>query len=149
MKDYSRGKIYTIRSKIDPALIYVGSTIQPLAKRWGCHKATSLTKMNRLLYKTINGEWDNFYIELHELSPCNSKEELCKREGQIIREIATLNGRIAGRTKKDWLDDNKEYYKIYYLNNEDKLKSYQKAYQKAYYEKKKASLKNNIPNIIE
>ncbi len=149
MKDYSKGKVYTIRSKIDPTLIYVGSTIQPLAKRWGCHKATSINKMNRLLYKTIDNDWNNWYIELHELSPCNTKEELCKREGQIIREIASLNGRIAGRTHKDWLDDNKDYYKIYYEQNEDKLKAYQKAYQKAYYEKKKASLKNNIPNIIE
>ena len=39
-------------------------------------------------------------IELFENFPCNSKEELNKKEGQIIREIGTINKQIAGRTYK-------------------------------------------------
>jgi len=35
---YKNGKIYTIRYKNDDSLIYVGSTIQPLFKRWYKHK---------------------------------------------------------------------------------------------------------------
>jgi len=31
---YKNGKIYTIRHKNDDSLIYVGSTVQPLFKRW-------------------------------------------------------------------------------------------------------------------
>jgi hypothetical protein len=31
---YKNGKIYTIRYKNDDSLIYVGSTVQPLFKRW-------------------------------------------------------------------------------------------------------------------
>ena len=32
--NYKNGKIYTVRCKNDNSLIYVGSTIQPLFKRW-------------------------------------------------------------------------------------------------------------------
>ena len=57
--------------------------------------------------KIIELGFDDFYIELYENYPCNSKEELNKREGEVIREIGTLNSNIAGRTKE-------EYKKIYY-----------------------------------
>jgi hypothetical protein len=42
---------------------------------------------------------DNFYIELYENYSCSSKEELNRREGEIIRDIGNLNHVIAGRTK--------------------------------------------------
>ena len=48
---------------------------------------------------------DNFYIELVENYPCNTKEELMAREGHYIRERATLNHMIAGRTEKEWRED--------------------------------------------
>ncbi len=35
---YKNGKIYTIRYKNDDNLIYIGSTIQPLYKRFADHK---------------------------------------------------------------------------------------------------------------
>ena len=38
MLDYQNGKIYTIRNKIDPDLIYVGSTVNSLTRRWYNHK---------------------------------------------------------------------------------------------------------------
>ena len=38
MPDYSKGKIYTIRCRTDETLIYVGSTIQPLNRRFSKHK---------------------------------------------------------------------------------------------------------------
>ena len=47
-------------------------------------------------------------IELFENFPCNSKEELNKKEGQVIREIGTINKQTAGRTNKEWYEDNKE-----------------------------------------
>jgi hypothetical protein len=65
MPDYSKGKIYTVRCRNDTSLIYVGSTIQPLAKRWGQHKSDSLKLPERLIYKTINKNWSNWYIELY------------------------------------------------------------------------------------
>ena len=36
---YNNGKIYTIRCRLDDNLIYVGSTMQPLHKRWCTHKS--------------------------------------------------------------------------------------------------------------
>ncbi len=128
MPDYSKGKIYTIRCRNDATLIYVGSTIQPLAKRWGLHKCKSLLHPEILIYKTMNNDWDSWYIELHELYPCNSKEELCKKEGEIIRLIGNLNKRIEGRTRLEHYNDNKEilleYKKEYRENNKNKIKDY-------------------------
>ena len=119
MPNYSKGKIYTIRNKNDPSLIYVGSTIQSLAKRLGGHKkdCKKTTKYpNHQLYTKIE-DWNDWYIELYENCPCNSKEELCKREGEIIREIGTLNRCIAGRSvresQKNWRENNKEKYHNY------------------------------------
>lgn len=128
MPDYSRGKIYTIRCYNDNKLIYVGSTIQPLSKRWGEHKVMSLKKPDRLIYKSINNEWNKWYIELYELYPCDCKEMLCKREGEIIRDIGTLNKQIAGRTYKEYYIDNAEKIKekrnTYYIDNVEKRKQY-------------------------
>ena len=91
MIDYSKSKIYTIRSQSDTGLIYVGSTTQPLSKRWGEHKGKSRVYPLRLLYRTINNEWDDWHIELHQLCPCNSKEELQQKEREVIRLIGNLN----------------------------------------------------------
>ena len=128
MIDYQQGKIYTIRCLNDNTLIYVGSTTQVLSQRLGSHKKKSRQTPERLIYRTINNNWDVWYIELYELYPCNSKMELEKREGEVIREIGTLNIRIAGRTKKEWYQDNfdvlQEQTKKYYQDNADKIKQY-------------------------
>jgi hypothetical protein len=144
MPDYQQGRIYTIRCRTDDTLIYVGSTTQSLAKRWGGHKVSSKLNNHFLLYKTINNNWNEWYIELYELYPCNSKEELCRREGDIIRLIGTLNSQIAGRTQKEWVEDNKEYRKKYYKEyvetNKEKLSEYNKVYKKNYRETNKEKL---------
>ncbi len=128
MPDYSNGKIYTIRCRTDDNKIYVGSTIQPLAVRFGGHKRDSKRDKckNVKLYIEVNGNWDNWYIELHEIYPCSCKEELCKREGEIIRLIGTLNMVINGRSKT-------EYYKQYQIENVEKIKEYKKEYSKEYH----------------
>ncbi len=132
MPDYSNGKIYTIRNRNDNTKIYVGSTIQLLAVRFAEHKRNSRKekKKNYKLYVEVNNDWSNWYIELYELFPCSSKEELCKREGEIIRLIGTLNMCIAGRKMKEYIEDNKdkikEYKKQYRIENADKIKEYKK-----------------------
>jgi hypothetical protein len=78
---YKNGKIYTIRCKNDDTLIYVGSTVQPLFKRWHQHKACLNNEKNKdyniLVYQKMREtNIEDWYIELYENFPCNSKEEL-------------------------------------------------------------------------
>ena len=118
MPNYQLGKIYTIRSLSSPD-IYVGSTIQSLAVRMGGHRRTyeknkGLGK-NKEIVKDIS-EWN---IELHELYPCNTRQELHRREGEVIREIGTLNKCIAGRTDKERYQ---ELYRERYREYKDKVK---------------------------
>ena len=112
MPDYQKGKIYTIRNKKDTNLIYVGSTCDVyLSNRIGKHRANSKTNPNNHFYKIIE-DWNDWYIELYENYPCNSKNELTKREGEIIREIGTLNMKRAGLNLPPIINgDTKEYDK--------------------------------------
>ena len=130
--DYSKSKIYTIRCKTDESLIYVGSTIQLLCQRLAKHKYKSKTHPQYTLYNEINNNWDEWYIELYENYPCSNKEELLKREGEVIREIGTLNNKIAGRTTKTYYNDNtykiKEYKHQYCIEKADKIKEYKHQY---------------------
>jgi hypothetical protein len=146
MPDYNKGKIYTLRCRTDDNLIYVGSTIQALCERLAQHKCrgNDNKNKNRLVYTTINNEWDKWYIELYELYPCNCKEELSKREGEIIRQIATLNSRIEGRTHKEYYLDNKERLNIINTNNYQNNKEEIKLKFKERYNNNKEELKKKI-----
>ncbi len=62
---------------------------------------------------------------LFEDFPTDRKEQLNKREGEVISEIATLNKNIAGREYKG-------YQKEYFENNKDKIKEYREANKKQY-----------------
>lgn len=107
MVNYQNGKIYTIRNQNDPSLIYVGSTSNTLSQRLNSHKQQSKCKYQIPFYQQIE-DWSDWYIELYENYPCNNKEELNKREGEIIRQIGTLNKVIAGRTQKERYVEDKE-----------------------------------------
>ena len=126
MNKYHNGKIYTIRNKNDDSLIYVGSTIQSLSQRWAGHKIDSLKNPHFLIYSSINNNWNDWYIELYEECKCDNKEQLNKREGEVIRQIATLNKQIAGRTNKQYRethkDEKKEYDKRDREVNADKIR---------------------------
>ena len=89
-----------------------------------------------------------FYIELYELFKCNTKEELNKREGEIIRQIGTLNMVIPGRKQKEYYNDNKGKIqskakitnKIYYSNHTTEIKEKNniiRLFNKEHFEKNK------------
>ena len=107
MPDYQKGKIYQLTNAVNDE-IYVGSTIEDLHTRLYKHKHDA-GRMQTPIYKLM-GEIgkDNFYIELIENYPCNSRTELLAREGHFIRERGTINKQIAGRGKKEYYNDNKE-----------------------------------------
>jgi len=142
---YKRGKVYTIRCRYDDSLIYVGSTIDKLAKRMAKHRTSEKCS----LYKLVNGDWDNWYIELYEEYPCNNKEQLEKREGEVIRAIATINQVVAGRTRKEYYEDNcdkiLEQSKKYKEDNRDKIAEY----MKNYYEDNRDKIAENMKNYYE
>jgi len=134
---YKRGMIYTIRNIKDDTMIYVGSTINNLSKRFNHHKNCCKAGSSVSLYSYIeNNDWTDYYIELYEAYPCNNKKELNRREGEVIREIGTINKKIQGRTQKEWCEDNPEYRKEYNKKYREKNVEYFK-------EKRKENYKNN------
>ena len=71
-------------------------------------------------------ELGDAYIELLEAFPCNSLDELTQREGQLIRDHKnSIHKCVAGRSKKEWTEDNKErvdaYHAQYIQENKDKI----------------------------
>ena len=64
-----------------------------LSKRMVKHRSHAKTKPDFLpLTKFMNEIGiEHFYIELVEDYPCINKEHLNKREGELIRELGTLN----------------------------------------------------------
>jgi len=154
---YKRGKIYTIRCRDDDGLVYVGSTIQSLAKRIGGHRDKSIKNPDIILYKYVNNDWSNWYIELYEDYPCDNKEQLEKREGEVIRQIGNLNCNIAGRDIKQYRQDNRdkllEQMKQYNQDNRDKLLEQKKQHyqdnREERLEQKKQHYQDNRDEILE
>ena len=124
---YKNGKIYTIWNTMTDD-IYVGSTCQTLCKRMTTHRDNRNQPkcINRKLYKLMNEVGvDKFKIELIELFPCGSKDELRKREGFHIRQIGNLNMVIEDRTAKEYRETHQEQIKEYMEKyREDKNKFY-------------------------
>lgn len=164
MVNYQEGKIYKIYSTIDDSICYVGSTTKTLLcqrmiqhrkdyKTWKEGKKDKVTSYD--LFDRFGLE--NCIIELLLLYPCNSKDELNKKEGEFIRNLNCVNKIIAGRTPKQYREDNaeklKEKDKIYRDNNKEKIKEKDKIYREnnkdKIKEKDKVYRENNIDKIRE
>ena len=149
-RNFSNGKIYCIRNNTDDD-IYIGSTTQKLSKRFQNHKdVMNGYKRNRKIYTKREFGKENFYIELIEEYPCENIEQLNKREGELIRELKpVLNTQAAGRTIKEWREDNKEYLredkKLYHIENNEK--SNERC--RKWYEEKKDKVKEYTSKVIQ
>jgi sensor c-di-GMP phosphodiesterase-like protein len=146
MPDYSKGKIYTIRCHSNDKLIYVGSTIQSLPVRLGGHKRQKDTSISKYITNPENfTTWDDWYIELYEMYQSNCREELNKREREVIREIATIN-------KLGYYADKKSRMKEYQAEHKDEIKARKKEYQAEHKdeikEHKKEYYNNNRTTIL-
>ena len=114
-QDFNKGKIYKITNDYNDE-VYVGSTCDTLNRRFNNHKARYKNDKikNRSIYKLMNEiGFERFRIELIEEYQCTDKYELRQKEGHFIREIGTLNKIIAGRTKKEHRQENKERIQEY------------------------------------
>ena len=110
MPNYQNGKIYTIRSHQTDE-IYIGSTANCLSKRLNEHKSNfKYWKTGKRAYTTSFKiiEFDDAYIELLENYACADKNELNRREGELIRSTDCVNKCVPGRTSKQRYEDNKD-----------------------------------------
>ena len=154
MPDYQKGKIYKLWSpQGEEDEIYYGSTIDELRKRKNQHKLKKNSCSSKILFE----KYDDVRIELLEDYPCNNRAELEKKEGEYIRANKCLNRNVAGRTRKEWYEDNKEntlkLVKEYYENNKQSILEHHKEYQEQNKEKiterKKKYNQNNKQSILE
>tara|TARA_R110000868_G_scaffold404545_1_gene682834 strand:+ start:134 stop:775 length:642 start_codon:yes stop_codon:yes gene_type:complete len=175
---YHKGKIYTIRS-YQTDKYYIGSTCDALHKRLYGHRQNYKNYLNgksNFITSCDIIKYEDNYIELLEDYKCESKNELHKKEGELIRKYKNeiVNYVIAGRTDKEYREDNKDKYvhnyKKYYEDNKDKIKELKKEYRednkdkieekrKKHYEDNKEKIKqdrkkyydnnNNKDKIIE
>jgi hypothetical protein len=137
-RDLSKAKIYKITNDYNDD-VYIGSTCDELVKRFSKHKGDSNdpNKQNRPFYKLVNEiGFNRFRIELIENYPCEDIYQLRQREGYYIRQLGTLNVKIAGRESqeyhKEYHEKNKnmilEKVKKYYGENKDAILEYHKVY---------------------
>ena len=132
---YDNGKIYKITSPHTDK-VYVGSTIRSLKERLRKHldmykryqNGKSKNKMSSFQLFDLG----DYEIELIEHYPCNNKRELELREGYWIRNENCINRCVAGRTNKQYCQDNKEQIsqkrKEYHLKNKEQLSLKKKEY---------------------
>jgi len=172
MPDYSSGKIYMVYPKVDnvdEGDVYYGSTIDTLARRMVNHRSSNKCS-SKILFDKYGVE--NCFIELVEEYPCETKQQLNRKEGEYIRNHKCVNKAIAGRTFKEYRTENrdkllekqkqydiknrdkiKEYKKEYYIDNRDKIKEYTKEYRTENVDKHKETTKkyyiDNRDNILE
>jgi len=120
------GTIYKLTCD-DPELVYYGSTIKTLNKRFSGHKY----------------DWKKFYgknsscvlfdmgnVKIHEIEKVEDKEKLLEREDYYISNFPCVN------KKKSFGFDKKIFWKEYYEKHQEKIK--QKKHN--YYLENKASI---------
>ena len=136
MVNYINGKVYAIRS-YETDRYYIGATCSLLHKRFFQHKnAKNSDKANYCTSHEIL-KYDDCYIELIEDFPCENKNQLQKREGELIRENKEncVNCVIPKRTHEEYKIDNKEkvreWKKMSYERNKEKVLKSCKEYREA------------------
>ena len=111
--------------------MYIGSTYQELKDRFNNHRNMyHLYLKGNFNYVSVFMIFEEFGIEnceiqLIEAYPCETQDELRKKEGERIIGNTCVNRKISGRRQRDWYTDNKEYvqniYKTYYQKNHKSL----------------------------
>ena len=151
MNRYENGKIYKI-TDVGYNKCYIGSTCESLSKRMERHRKQYKEYIKgRMKKKTtaidIFNELgiENCTIELIENYPCQSKEELFKREGGHIKATECVNRQIAGRTQQEWKLDNPEQAREYYERGKARARAYYHKHKEEIIEKRRL----NEEKIIE
>ena len=159
MPDYSKGKVYRILQDNEKT-VYIGSTVQTLSARMAEHRKGPELWPTWKLYKLMAEVGvDHFSIELVVDFPCERREQLHAEEGRQIRLHNTItngcNKQLAGRSKNEWYNENKEEQKekmkAYHAAHKDEhakqMKAYAEANKEALSAKKKAYAEANKEKI--
>lgn len=127
MPNYQEGKIYKITST---GGCYIGSTTRSIQERLRGHRSQ---RTQELAGGKIHGSaravmcHPDYKIELVELFPCATKQELLDREAFHIRNIECVNRYVPGRTAQIYAQEHKdeirEYSGEYYQANKEHLKA--------------------------
>ena len=148
---HHNGKIYQI-ADIGYNKCYIRSTTEGLSLRMTRHRAGYKHFLNSgkkfmssfELFKEYGIE--NCKIELIEYCPCDTLQELQRKEGEHIKSIECVNKYVAGRTRNEYKESNKnkmlERDKKYREQNKDKIKERDKEYYANNKNKKKEYKKN-------
>ena len=131
---YQNGKIYKL-TDIGYNKCYIGSTCEELSMRMARHRAKYKcflkgSSNNHIRSYDLFNEYgvENCKIELVEYFKCDTLQELRKREGEHIKNTECINKNVAGRTIKEYREQNKDKFKEYYENNIDKINKQKKQY---------------------
>jgi hypothetical protein len=124
MVNYQNGKVYKIINEKNE-IIYIGSTVQGLSQRYTKHKHKA----------------PNHKIILIENYSCNSKEELCKKEQEVIEQHSNLLNKYRAYNSEE---DKKEYKKEYDKKWRENNKEEKKEHYKQYYEKNKDKINEKV-----
>ena len=151
MPKYANGKIYALRS-FQTDNIYIGSTTQPLTSRLWKHR-NNFKSWEKGTFDYITSyeilKFDDCYIELICDFPCETKEQLHKKEGETIREMNCVNKLIAGRTDSEYYQDNRKHLleqkREYNIENKEQIAEYQRKYAQEH----KQELKEYHANYYE
>ena len=154
---YARGQIYKI-TDVGYNKCYYGSTCERLSARMSKHRGKykrykeEENRINHLVsVYHIFDEYDvhNCKIELVEAYPCENMDMLHKREGEYIKNNDCVNKQIAGRSQKEYYEENKESILIkqqaYRQTNIDMIKERKKQYRETHID----TIKERIRNIMK
>ena len=151
VKDYSQGIIYKIWSN-NTGRCYIGSTVQRLSARMGGHRK------DYKFYKKGGKKYCSSFIILEDgdikyeriaKNPCENLEQLRKAEGFYQKKYECVNIRTAGRTAKDWYQDNKQKIKEYHQDNKEKISKYHKKWHEENKENIKEYRRKNRQQILK
>ena len=127
---YHNSKIYQI-TDVGYNKCYIGSTTEDLSQRMARHRLDYKKFLNGKASHTrsydlfIEYGIENCKIELIEYYKCDSLQELRKQEGIHIKNTECITKNTAGRTFKEYYQDNKdkllEKWREYYQDNKNKI----------------------------
>ena len=127
---YINGKVYKITDNAYTKC-YIGSTCESLSQRMARHRKEYRNYLKGCKYFitsfNIFNEFgiDNCKIELLETCPCDTVEELRKREGHYKQSLDCVNKQTPGRTQAEYREQNREQInqqkRDHYWNNKDDI----------------------------